>query len=215
MNRFHLFISVILLSSILFELPQSHAEFRGHVILIHGYGRSASAMRVMAHQFRAHGYIPHTINYSSLTSSIEEAEAEVTHEIDQLLKGRSTEIHFVGHSLGGLLARAYLAKHKPHLLGRVVTLGSPNHGTPAVDHLMQKWWFGLVGSTALALRSGGSKFLSSLPKPNYALGVIAGVSHHPFVKGTKFDGRHDGLVPLKSTEVIGMTDYCVLNSNRT
>lgn len=194
---------------------RSTVEAREHVILVHGYGRSARAMKTMERRFVARGYVVHTMDYSTLTRSIEEVQREISSEIDQVLKNHPHKTHFVGHSLGGLLVRAYLGTRKVHRLGRVVTLGSPNRGTPAVDYLERKWWFRLIGSAAQALRTSGSQFLSSLPRPTYPLGVIAGRAQRPFVRGAVFEGAHDGLIPLESTKVKGMQDFCVLNVNHT
>lgn len=196
-------------------LPKSWCDAKEQVILVHGYGRSARAMNSMKRRFMAEGYLVHTMNYSSLTQSIEGIEDEVNQGIDQVLQAYPYRTHFVGHSLGGLLVRAYLGKRKPDRLGRVVLLGSPNQGTPAVDHLARKWWFGLIGSAAQSLSSSGSVFLSSLPQPTYPLGVIAGLSQRSFIRGAVFTGKHDGLVPLESTKVKGMQDFCVVRVNHT
>ena len=194
---------------------QSPSEVEEQVVLVHGYGRSARAMRTMERRFLTRGYIVHTLDYSTLTQSIEEVQQEVSNEIDQVLHDHPHKTHFVGHSLGGLLIRAYLGKKTVPRLGRVVLLGSPNQGTPAVDQLARRWWFGLVGSAAQALRTSGSKFLSSLPRPTYSLGVIAGRAQRSFVKGAVFKGAHDGLIPLESTKVEGMHDFCVIRVNHT
>lgn len=194
---------------------ESAQREKEQVILLHGYGRSARAMRAMEQRFVERGYDVHIIEYSSIMRSMDEIQREVTREIDEVIREHPQRTHFVGHSLGGLLARAYLKDKKLDRLGRVVTLGSPNRGTPAVNQLSRKWWFWMVGSAARSLSSSGSDFLSKLPEPHYPLGVIAGRARHPFVRGTSFSGAHDGLVSIESTKVEGMKDFCVIPVNHT
>lgn len=194
--------------------PQQNAQ-QEHVVLLHGYGRSASAMRPMKKRFEQAGYQVHVVEYSSLMSSMDEIEHEVAGQINHIVKTSPAKIHFVGHSLGGLLIRSYLGKNQVKTLGRVVTLGSPNQGTAVVEYFEQKWWFRFAGSAARSLSSEGSPFLKNLPQPTYPLGVIAGVSKYPFIKKSKLKSPHDGLVSLESTKVEGMTDFAVVKANHT
>jgi triacylglycerol esterase/lipase EstA (alpha/beta hydrolase family) len=58
-------------------------------------------------------------------------------------------VHFVCHSMGGLLARGYVARHRPQRLGRMVMLGTPNGGSEIADRLkhigVYRAWFGPAG----------------------------------------------------------------------
>ena len=193
----------------------SNQAIQENVIVLHGYGRSAVAMRTMERRLKRSGYRVHLVEYSSLMSSMAEIEDEVSQQIDQIIKQNPQKTHFIGHSLGGLLVRSYLGRHKVKQLGRVVTLGSPNKGTPVVEYFAQKWWFSLAGSAAQSLSSKGSQFLSSLPKPTYPLGVIAGLSKRKFAKKAFLKAPHDGLVSHESTRVEGMTDFTVIPANHT
>lgn len=206
-------LSTVFLSCI--HIQAQRIDLDEQVILLHGYGRSGSAMKKMKYRFEKSGYQVHLVEYSSFTQSMHDIEEEITEEIDQLMSIYSKKTHFVGHSLGGLLVRSYLGKHKLKHLGRVVLLGSPNKGTPVVDYLSKKWWFRLIGSAAKSLSSKGSKFLTNLPKPDYSLGVIAGLSKKQFIGNQVLHGKHDGLVPLESTKVEGMQDFYVAKTNHT
>lgn len=189
------------------------------VVLLHGYGRDESAMRPMRARLVAEGYQVISISYRSLTREISEIQSEVNQKIDLALAEHPLRTHFVGHSLGGLLIRAYLADHltaqRASRLGSVVTLGSPSRGTPVANQLTRSPLIRMMHPAAQALGVGGSPFLASLPKPNYPLGVIAGRSPNVLIKGTELSGAHDGLVSLASTRVDGMRDLCEVQVNHT
>ena len=66
-------------------------------------------------------------------------------------------IHFVTHSMGGLLARVYIARYRPARLGRVVMLGTPNGGSEIADRLkdvaLYRAFFGPAGLQLLDHRA--------------------------------------------------------------
>ena len=108
------------------------------VILIHGFARSNMAMWKLAERLEKAGYTVDRVGYSSMTQDIEEIKTEVFKQIDECCSSRSNKVHFIGHSMGGLLARAYLGERKLKNLGNVVIMGSPNKGTPVVDRFKKQ-----------------------------------------------------------------------------
>ena len=98
------------------------------VILLHGFGRSKFA-RSLANKMQSGGFNVVSIDYSSLNQDITGIKSEVEEKIDNaLLKIPKKAVHFVGHSLGGLLVRSYLDNKKVELLSNVVIMGSPKQG---------------------------------------------------------------------------------------
>lgn len=185
-----------------------------HVILIHGFGRSNMAMWKLAGDLEAAGYVVHRVGYGSFNRSIEEIQEEVFGQIEAIRTEQNGKLHFVGHSLGGLLVRSYLGKAKVDNLGNIVIMGSPNKGTPVVDKYKDSWWFSLAGSAALEMSTSGSDFLDKLRAPYYNLGVIAGNEE---ISGFEhiLPGADDGLVPVDSTKVKGMKDFIVIQTSHT
>ena len=178
------------------------------VVLLHGLGRSARAMAPLEKHLEEAGYQVVSIDYPTLRETPERVMAEVARQIDACCVGEASTLHFVGHSLGGLVARAYIAEHQPAGLGRVVVIGSPNKGTAVVDHYRDKWWFEILGPTAAMLGTGEHSFGATLEPPHYPLGVIAG--HKPSNNDDVLPGADDGLVTIDSTRVEGMTDFLVV-----
>lgn len=184
------------------------------VFLLHGLGRSRFAMWVLASRLEDAGFFVNNIGYSSINKSPEEILRDVSEQINALMPEKDQAVHFVGHSLGGLMIRAYLEGTKVKNLGRVVLIGSPNKGTPLVDQYQDTCWMKMLGPMTLALNTGGQSFPNSLADPYYPVGVIAGVSEG-FNNEDIIPGKDDGIVPLKSAEVNNMTDIIIIATSHS
>ena len=184
------------------------------VVLLHGLGRGESAMWLMAHRIEKAGFNVIRVGYDSLDASPEAIVSSVTHDIDACCKALPGSVHFVGHSLGGLLIRAYLAENLVPNRGRVVLIGTPNSGTPLVDRYRDSWWMELAGPTANALGTGPGGFPQSLPPPDYPVGIIAGIQQGVLVKHI-IPEASDGMVPVESTKLEGMVDFIIIETGHS
>ena len=168
--------------------------------MLHGLGRTRAAMWYLERSLAEAGYKVHNIGYSSLDDDMDEIVAVVASELKQRRVARAPKVHFVGHSMGGLVARAYLAKHRLKNLGRVVLMATPNQGSPVIDRINRA---GIqimpIGPAGRSLGSGDGDLPAQLPPPYYEVGVIA--------------GTNDILVPPDHAKLDeGMTDFLELNT---
>lgn len=180
------------------------------VIVLHGLGRSAAAMWLLGWRIEQGGFEVVQIGYDSLEATPTEILDSVERQIDTCCENSPTRVHFVGHSLGGLIARAYLAEQRPKRLGRVVLIATPNSGTPLVDKYRDSWLMKLAGPTAETLGTDPESFPNSLPAPDYPVGVIAGLGTVDFFDDDDLPGADDGLVPLESAKLEGMADLVIV-----
>jgi hypothetical protein len=123
----------------------------------------------------------------------------------------ASRIHFVTHSLGGILVREYLATHSLPALGRVVMLGPPNQGSEIVDRLGSWRLFAVInGPAGRQLGTGAHSVPNRLGPVTYPVGVIAGHHSINWINSWLIPGPDDGKVSVARTVVAGMTDHLVL-----
>ena len=185
------------------------------VVLLHGLGRSARVMRPLERELTRAGYRVHNLSYPSTRQSPELLVAYLHSEIAACCAW-SGRVHFVTHSLGGVMARAYLAEHPMPNLGRVVMLAPPNHGSEYVDVAGNWRLFQLVlGPTAVQLGTAATSLPNRLPAPDFEVGVIAGTSSiNPFGNAV-IGAANDGTVSVISTQVPGMRDFIEVDTSHT
>jgi len=184
------------------------------VVLMHGLGRSNSAMWLLATRLTYAGYHVVRVGYSSLDQTPEEILKEISKQIDECCREHTQKVHFVGHSTGGLMVRAYLQSNKVTNLGRVVLMGTPNQGTEAADHFSDSWLINLLGPTAKALGTDEQSFPKSLKLPYYPVGIIAGEYKSEFNEPV-IPGKDDGLVSVEATKIDGMTDFIIIETGHS
>ena len=122
-------------------------------------------------------------------------------------------MHFVTHSLGGLVARALIHRQRPQRLGRVVQLGPPNQGSELADALTDMKLSSMVlGPVAPYLRTQRPEANEAMfGKVDYELGVVAGdVSVH-LVPESILPRPNDGKVSVAATRLDGMADHIVIH----
>ena len=177
------------------------------VVLLHGLGRDTRAMRFLQYRLEQAGYETFNIGYPS-TQLPPDKILQLLHNKLQQCCAERKKVHFVAHSLGGLIVRALLAERDYLNLGRVVLLGTPNRGSALVDWLHDNYLFRvLAGPTAQQIGTGKNAFHHHLPRPDYELGVIAGTHSINPVGSWVLSGPDDGVVSVESTRIEGMTDF--------
>ena len=185
------------------------------VVLLHGIGRNHRWLKKLERALQREGFATLNLDYASRKKPLDLLAADIDGPIRRFAAETRGPLHFVGHSMGGLLARVYLAKHRPMRLGRVVMLGTPNGGSEIADHLhdlaLYRAYYGPAGQQ-LTTRLDAA--LSSLPPLDYDVGVIAGSrSIAPVASLFKMSKPNDTMVSVESSRLDGMADHVVVRAS--
>ena len=186
------------------------------VVLLHGLGRSARSMSYLEERLSADGYTVFNYDYESRKKEIPSLVDDLHEFIDSCCQQEIPTLHFVTHSLGGILVRALIAQKKPGNLGRVVMLSPPNKGSETVDYLGDYTFFEKIfGPAAMQLGTGPDSFPNRLGPADFELGIITGDRTIDPISSWIIPGEDDGKVAIEKTKLEGMTDFLVMDVSHT
>ncbi len=182
------------------------------VVLLHGLARSDKAMNKMEKELRTEGYTVINHGYPSTSASIEKLTAQIFKALEPQIKDAKT-VHFVTHSMGGIILRQHLEEHTIPCLGRVVMLAPPSRGSEVPDKLgnifLYKWINGPAGNQ---LGTGTNSHPLRLKAPAFELGIIAGDRSINPILSMLIPGPDDGKVSLARVKPAAYTDYIKLHA---
>lgn len=185
------------------------------VILLHGLARTENSMQTMEKRLSSEGYQAVNIGYPSRNYDIETLAKKAIEPALNICEP-SQEIHFVTHSLGGILVRQYLSTHKIPPLKYVVMLGPPNKGSEVVDKLHKVPGFHAInGDAGMQLGTGQFSVPNRLGPATFNLGIIAGNKSINWILSTLIPGSDDGKVSVENTKLEGMDDHLELSTTHT
>jgi hypothetical protein len=163
------------------------------------------------------GYLTLNLDYPSRRHDLAGLAQAVHEPLGRFAAGLEGRLHFVTHSMGGLVARVYLDRFRPARLGRVVMLGTPNAGSEVADLLARNWlyqtYFGPAGGELITRRP--DKLKAALGPVDYPVGVIAGDRSIDPLSSLLLPGANDGKVSVAATHVEGEADHIVLHTTHT
>ncbi|WP_077336916.1 PGAP1-like alpha/beta domain-containing protein [Vibrio ruber] len=179
------------------------------IILLHGLYMHGVALQPLRQRLNQLGYTTEVLSYNTVAIDDE----KLFSNIDAALDETHTNI-LVGHSLGGLMIKNYLASRQPSTtqISHVVTLGSPLQGASIIGKI-QAMGFGMIlgNSPNHGLQQHQDEW--RFPQK---LGSIAGTvafGFRPMLLG--YDSASDGTVTVEETKIPGMTDHLEIRYTHT
>ncbi|HJV02393.1 MAG TPA: alpha/beta fold hydrolase [Burkholderiaceae bacterium] len=163
------------------------------VLLLHGYACNSGYWTQLSARLRQAGISHLAPDLEPLGADIDHYVAQVQASIEQLCAAAGArQVVIVAHSMGGLVARAYLRRHGGARVARLITLGTPHHGTA-----LASWG---LGRNAAQMRHH-SAWLRALDAAdaNSQRGLITSIYSH-----------HDNIVaPQDSSQLAGARHVAV------
>jgi len=185
-----------------------------HVILLHGLIRNSDSLSKIEAALIEADFSTDNRDYPSRQDSIRNlADSTIGEALARPEARRAKRVHFVTHSMGGILVRDYLSRNECVNLGRVVMLAPPNQGSEVIDRIGH-WpivgW--LNGPSGDELGTGPDSLPNRLGPVNYPVGVIAGDRSINWINSMILPGPDDGKVTVERTKVEGMADHLVVHA---
>lgn len=164
-------------------------------------------MALIGSRLRGCGFRTYFFSYPSVRNTLRQ-NARALRAFSDRIEGNT--VHYVGHSLGGVVIQAMLAYAPPPRTGRIVTVCSPHAGSAAARALAQrKWGRRILGASIADLLRGN---LAAGAAPMRAVGLIKG--NLPIGLGRLFTwlpGPNDGVVLLDEMRWPGASDEITLH----
>ena len=176
------------------------------VVLVHGLWMHGWVMRLTGMRLRRCGFHSIVFSYPSMRNSLSQNALLLSHFVAGMTAPR---IHFIGHSLGGLLVLQMLAEYPEQRTGRVILVGSPYNGSNVATRLSRR------GPGRYILGRSMLQWLEQkAPEHNaqYELGVIAGrksIGCGRLI--SRLPQPNDGVVTVDETRISNISDQVVLN----
>jgi hypothetical protein len=183
---------------------------------VHGLGRTSASMAILVSRLENAGFRVVNFGYPSRSEPIEALVERLESEVGQCCSNEAETVHFVTHSMGGVLVRSYLSQRSEAHQGRVVMLSPPSQGSEIIDAFSDSDLLrSILGPAALLLGTDSAGIANQLEPVRFSLGVITGTRSLDPIGSWLIPGPDDGKVSVDRAAVEGAADFIVLPATHT
>ncbi len=207
-------IKYVAITALSFLLPFT-ASAQECVVLLHGYARSNTCMEPLEIGLTKEGYNVINLSYPTMKYPVEIISRDHIHPHIEKISD-CEKLHFIGHSLGGIVARYYLSQNEVKNLGKVILITTPNQGSRIATEMESNEFLSALLGPAVSDLAEDSPLLKSLPEPDYEVGVIAATkSINPLTSIFVLQGEDDGTLTVESMRLTSTKHYVAIPSTHT
>jgi pimeloyl-ACP methyl ester carboxylesterase len=181
------------------------------VVVTHGLWLGRWNLLLLGAALRRSGFTVRYFGYASVRRGLKENAERLRRFVQDI---DAPAVHFVGHSLGGIVIRALFHYFPDQRPGRIVTIATPHQGAH-VANFLSRWAPGrwIIGKSIMELVAGEPR---SWLLPAREIGLITG--DFPLGIGRLFPGMtdpNDGLLNEDETRLAAATDRVCVRMNHT
>lgn len=191
---------------------------RDYVVLIHGLGRSRLSLLGLHYWLRRAGYRVVNVGYPSRRiRSAEVVRDYLQPALEKLDLSGGVRVHFITHSLGGIIFRTWAANRAADFpLGQTVLLAPPNQGSEILDHIGHRCWVrAILGPVIDDLQTASATSPRNLGPVPPRTAVIMGNQARIRLFHHLFESESDGIVSVAAAKVKGMAEFLVVPADHT
>ena len=186
------------------------------VMVLHGLGRTPRSMVLLSSRLERAGYRVVTLGYPSTSAPIEALVDTLGRAVDDCCRTHPRGVHFVTHSLGGVLVRSYLSEQPEAHEGRVVMLSPPSQGCEIIDAFSDSPMLrSFIGPSGSQLGTDSTGIATQLGPVTFSLGIITGDRSLNPIGSWLIPGPDDGKVGVDRAKIEGAADFLVVPATHT
>lgn len=174
------------------------------VLLVHGYGCNSGYWAHLVPLLDREGISHASIDLEPVAGSIDDYAPLLEERVQALCAATgAARIAIVAHSMGGLAARAWMRRYGSARVARVITLGTPHHGTALAR-------FG-PGANAVQMRRDGPwlRDLAASEGPDVRARIVSLYTHHDNIVAP----QDSSVLPGARNVAFGGVGHVALGSN--
>lgn len=178
------------------------------VILVHGFCRSHLDMSFLDEGLQAGDLEVVSVRLPTLFSSLSQCCDELATQIDSIVKNADS-VHYVAHSMGGLIVRAYIDRIQQKNVGRCVFIATPHQGSKLAAIANSIPFYSRIFKPIKDLLPSLS-YADFGEEKTFKIGIIAGECNKGLLGKGLMSTQSDGRVEIVSAQATDMDDFIVL-----